>query len=277
MEQARYWMWGKRKSDLSSHDFASYGDSWEEKAFAEDAARALGGCTWPPRSYSCSFCRREFRSAQALGGHMNVHRRDRARLKQSSIPQDEDLPHNNVALQFPSQICTFLYNPSSDFSDPEVLASPSSHIRVSAPPRKANSDEEIPVLRFFSKRLEDYQKHIVSSTPASWPSLIAEKGTHVLDLYNEERKSNTLEPNIPVKDCATDDLAVYRTQMNESSSDEEVAGCKRRRIDLRPLTFLQKSSPVERCHPQLEVLEVRSSTIEELDLELRLGDAPKVK
>ncbi|XP_019191729.1 PREDICTED: uncharacterized protein LOC109186258 [Ipomoea nil] len=39
---------------------------------------------WPPRSYSCSFCKREFRSAQALGGHMNVHRRDRAKLKRSS-------------------------------------------------------------------------------------------------------------------------------------------------------------------------------------------------
>ncbi|BBM99956.1 protein MpSUP [Marchantia polymorpha subsp. ruderalis] len=29
---------------------------------------------WPPRSYTCSFCRREFCTAQALGGHMNVHR-----------------------------------------------------------------------------------------------------------------------------------------------------------------------------------------------------------
>lgn len=42
--------------------------------------------SWPPRSYTCSFCKREFRSAQALGGHMNVHRRDRARLRQSSPP-----------------------------------------------------------------------------------------------------------------------------------------------------------------------------------------------
>ncbi|WJX67685.1 hypothetical protein P8452_52131 [Trifolium repens] len=41
---------------------------------------------WPPRSYTCSFCRKEFKSAQALGGHMNVHRRDRARLRQSSPP-----------------------------------------------------------------------------------------------------------------------------------------------------------------------------------------------
>ncbi|TKW06241.1 hypothetical protein SEVIR_7G229800v4 [Setaria viridis] len=49
----------------------------------EDAADdndGLGGA-WPPRSYTCAFCRREFRSAQALGGHMNVHRRDRAKMR----------------------------------------------------------------------------------------------------------------------------------------------------------------------------------------------------
>nr|WNQ14363.1 transcriptional regulator SUPERMAN [Citrus jambhiri] len=54
-------------------------DSWEARAFAEDTGNIMG-TTWPPRSYTCTFCRREFRSAQALGGHMNVHRRDRARL-----------------------------------------------------------------------------------------------------------------------------------------------------------------------------------------------------
>lgn len=63
--------------------------SWEELAFARDAAGHLGGCVWPPRSYTCTFCRREFRSAQALGGHMNVHRRDRARLRQCASPSPE--------------------------------------------------------------------------------------------------------------------------------------------------------------------------------------------
>ncbi|KAJ0235236.1 transcriptional regulator RABBIT EARS [Hirschfeldia incana] len=60
--------------------------------FGEDRAFAVieeygggGGSMWPPRSYTCSFCGREFKSAQALGGHMNVHRRDRARLKQQSL------------------------------------------------------------------------------------------------------------------------------------------------------------------------------------------------
>ncbi|KAH7832978.1 hypothetical protein Vadar_001963 [Vaccinium darrowii] len=67
------WMWN---SNLKQDD-----DSWEVKAFEEDTNHAMG-TTWPPRSYTCTFCRREFRSAQALGGHMNVHRRDRARLHQ---------------------------------------------------------------------------------------------------------------------------------------------------------------------------------------------------
>ncbi|KMZ70351.1 hypothetical protein ZOSMA_1G03330 [Zostera marina] len=60
----------------------------------------LAGVSWPPRSYACSFCKREFRSAQALGGHMNVHRRDRARLRDSS-PWDPpssllDEPNSNT-------------------------------------------------------------------------------------------------------------------------------------------------------------------------------------
>lgn len=52
-----------------------------------------GFSIWPPRSYFCSFCKREFKSAQALGGHMNVHRRDRARLRQQQAqPQRLPLP-----------------------------------------------------------------------------------------------------------------------------------------------------------------------------------------
>ncbi|KAH7291831.1 hypothetical protein KP509_29G037400 [Ceratopteris richardii] len=74
---------GGRWNSISSPDNSSI--SWETRAFAEDASSLAAGI-WPPRAYPCSFCRREFRSAQALGGHMNVHRRDRARLRHSSPP-----------------------------------------------------------------------------------------------------------------------------------------------------------------------------------------------
>ncbi|XP_010508577.1 PREDICTED: transcriptional regulator SUPERMAN-like [Camelina sativa] len=56
---------------------------------------------WPPKNYICSFCRREFRSAQALGGHMNVHRRDRAKLRQ--IPSWLfELPQHHIPIANPN-------------------------------------------------------------------------------------------------------------------------------------------------------------------------------
>ncbi|XP_024369924.1 uncharacterized protein [Physcomitrium patens] len=67
--------WSKRMA-MNAPD----NESWEVRAFAEDTC--CSGAQWPPRSYSCSFCGREFRTAQALGGHMNVHRRERVHANQ---------------------------------------------------------------------------------------------------------------------------------------------------------------------------------------------------
>lgn len=41
------------------------------------------------KSYACTFCKRGFSNAQALGGHMNIHRRDRARIRQYSEDQNQ--------------------------------------------------------------------------------------------------------------------------------------------------------------------------------------------
>lgn len=80
------WTWNPRRNPSQKDE---EDDSWEVRAFAEDYTGSAAGSTWPPKSYSCSFCKREFRSAQALGGHMNVHRRDRAsrRLHRSLPPR----------------------------------------------------------------------------------------------------------------------------------------------------------------------------------------------
>ncbi|CAL5432769.1 unnamed protein product [Camellia sinensis] len=37
------------------------------------------------RSYDCIFCRRGFNTAQALGGHMNIHRKDKAKNNRSTM------------------------------------------------------------------------------------------------------------------------------------------------------------------------------------------------
>ncbi|KAG6437117.1 hypothetical protein SASPL_102027 [Salvia splendens] len=266
MEEARYWMWAKTKPEL-----AAYGDSWEEQAFAEDAAGALGGCVWPPRSYSCSFCRRDFRSAQALGGHMNVHRRDRARLKQSPSPTAPDiLPQN------PSQICTFLFNNPNpnpnQFPDSVPFVSPIPHvIRVFSPPTEEKNTLN---LRFLSSNVDKGEK---GDKPPSWSSFLSEK--RVDSVRNSEKKPAAADPDSRAEreDCVTEDLwmSLNLGGRRRETNDEEVASCKRRRIEEKPLGLL---SVVERCIPQPEVMKLCSAGGgDELDLELRLGDAPKVK
>ncbi|CAH8385437.1 unnamed protein product [Eruca vesicaria subsp. sativa] len=69
---------------------------------------------WPPKNYTCSFCRRDFRSAQALGGHMNVHRRDRAKLRQ--IPSWLFEPHHHIPVRNP--------NPNPNFSSSSSTTTP---------------------------------------------------------------------------------------------------------------------------------------------------------
>ncbi|XP_047324803.1 probable transcriptional regulator RABBIT EARS [Impatiens glandulifera] len=81
---SKYLMWIRSTNKNKVH----------QEAFSELDRAPFGGSgrelVWPPRSYSCGFCTRQFRSAQALGGHMNVHRRDRARLKHQDQDQDLD-------------------------------------------------------------------------------------------------------------------------------------------------------------------------------------------
>ncbi|XP_059428663.1 zinc finger protein 10-like [Corylus avellana] len=302
-EAAEYRMWAKRKHGLNP---LYNNNSWEEQAFAEDAAGgALGGCVWPPRSYSCSFCRREFRSAQALGGHMNVHRRDRARLKQSPPSFNETLHHNHQnhhhnpiqnnnsftsslgIHQYPSQVCTLVYNPNPNSPDhhhhhPGIVACPSSSSsRVSAPPN---------IIRLHSSSIvQEHQKSSPNiSPPPLWSNLVADKYfCNISDLKTEEEKnSRILESGCRAKgDYVTPDLSVSlnlvvcRSHHSVSGGKEESTGsCKRRRSDASPLPFFPKPRSVDdhsQHDLQSKVLEISPNSIEDLDLELRLGDRPQ--
>ncbi|XP_041008650.1 zinc finger protein JAGGED-like [Juglans microcarpa x Juglans regia] len=44
------------------------------------------------RSYECVFCKRGFTTAQALGGHMNIHRKDKGKASRPNI----SAPNNSV-------------------------------------------------------------------------------------------------------------------------------------------------------------------------------------
>ncbi|KAL4571988.1 hypothetical protein LXL04_018756 [Taraxacum kok-saghyz] len=80
------------------HRFKS---KWESNFIFDDRkdrdSTYQGLISLPQRNFTCSFCNKEYKSAQALGGHMNVHRRDRARLRLSSPPSSslDDRPNPN--------------------------------------------------------------------------------------------------------------------------------------------------------------------------------------
>ncbi|XWS74931.1 hypothetical protein CRYUN_Cryun01aG0040800 [Craigia yunnanensis] len=287
MEQAQYWMWMRRRHEfLKSHfqvSMNSLSDSWEEKAFAEDAAGSLGGYIWPPRSYSCSFCRREFRSAQALGGHMNVHRRDRARLKQYLSPNNEVVPHQNHNQNPESklphdQACT-LDHSTDDFdhnsTSPSIVASTFSASRVSALSTQENFSTPSIVQEQHKRQLfgsDSTAKRTLNNIVSSDSKPEAQKS---IKLVGEDSmclgSDDHVETNLSVGLNS-----VFFQNRPTVTCGEEAINYKRPKIAVSTLPFLvskEKYSPIE-----WQVLGFKpASSMEDLDLELRLGVLPKVK
>ncbi|KAE8670255.1 hypothetical protein F3Y22_tig00112159pilonHSYRG00100 [Hibiscus syriacus] len=139
-------MWYPKAQPLELDD-----DSWEVRAFAEDTGNVMG-TTWPPRSYTCTFCGREFHSAQALGGHMNVHRHDRARL-QKPHPGGLNLPSAKESATNGGMCLLYqLHNPNGVFTSPprnarsfppyppfDLMAATATSINIPVPPPALNS------------------------------------------------------------------------------------------------------------------------------------------
>lgn len=59
-------------------------ESSDEASSAEPASDDAGSQRRP--YFECTFCKRGFSSAQALGGHMNIHRKDRGRPRTTQPP-----------------------------------------------------------------------------------------------------------------------------------------------------------------------------------------------
>ncbi|XP_047981544.1 transcriptional regulator SUPERMAN-like [Salvia hispanica] len=79
------------------------------------------GFSWPQRNYSCSFCNKEYKSAQALGGHMNVHRRDRARMRLSPNPN----PNPSLSSSSSAMPSTAKLSPCNNVAHLAEISSPS--------------------------------------------------------------------------------------------------------------------------------------------------------
>ncbi|KAL0376749.1 UNVERIFIED_CONTAM: Transcriptional regulator TAC1 [Sesamum calycinum] len=62
------------------------------------------------RSYECTFCKRGFTNAQALGGHMNIHRKDKAKAKQKNLEE----PSNFQNIKHNENYANLRYFPQTD-------------------------------------------------------------------------------------------------------------------------------------------------------------------
>lgn len=64
----------------------SYQEDSNSKSSSEEIDQRSSDEIGTGRSYECVFCKRGFTTAQALGGHMNIHRKDRANNKTKITP-----------------------------------------------------------------------------------------------------------------------------------------------------------------------------------------------
>ncbi|XP_073062058.1 uncharacterized protein [Primulina eburnea] len=108
------------------------------------------------RFYECVFCKRGFDTAQALGGHMNIHRKDRARNKPTTpSKREEDCTGPRFYQQIPtSRIIDHNY---STYFSTGTSTTPSSE----NPPQKGGSMNDFD--RDRRKRTNQ------SINPGDWP------------------------------------------------------------------------------------------------------------
>ncbi|BFG14073.1 hypothetical protein CerSpe_003470 [Prunus speciosa] len=193
----------------------------------------INGFSWPPRSYTCSFCKREFRSAQALGGHMNVHRKDRARLK-NSPPIDG---------QYTSTIFNLNLKPNPN---PNFLStsSPSSSSSLVSP---FSSSLSLPSL--ISPPLPPPPPPPIFSVPSSENMKWVVGGT----LFNHPL-------NLKASDLSTK-LKGAKSLCGVGQEDQE--GCIK--------TLKKAADPHQILRLDLEIGMFGDTNKEDLDLELRLG------
>ncbi|KAJ1287318.1 hypothetical protein BS78_02G000700 [Paspalum vaginatum] len=229
--------------------------SWEELAFARDAAGHLGGCVWPPRSYTCTFCRREFRSAQALGGHMNVHRRDRARLRQCASPSPPD--HDVVG------------------QEPAISMAAADH-------RHLLQLQESPLFRAKAVLVSgpkatcyDHQTTSNKEEPAAVITTTTTSPSYISTVIKETK--NKVAISIPAATAGSKEAAAVISEEEEIVVPERR---KRRRVDQpppppRPFLLWPLASSPERVQHDAKLPQVITNpslnSLQEVDLELRLG------
>ncbi|KAK1374698.1 transcriptional regulator SUPERMAN-like [Heracleum sosnowskyi] len=89
---------------------SNHHDQWVSSVDQEVDQQELDYSDGIGRSYQCVFCKRGFTTAQALGGHMNIHRKDRAKTRPAASSTNFDnnkKEENNTGPRFYQPISSY--------------------------------------------------------------------------------------------------------------------------------------------------------------------------
>lgn len=123
---------------------------------AADPANGKYNHWWPSQAYHCTFCPRVFRTAQALGGHMNIHRRERAFANDTGTHR-RDSPTNSI-LSRSSSLPSSLFGGSSHAPSTSRMEHCYANRRIAPAPDSTHS----------VAKLEDGSSGNNISDPLSW-------------------------------------------------------------------------------------------------------------
>lgn len=120
----------------------------EETDQPEEPSRDSSGTG---RSYECTFCKRGFTNAQALGGHMNIHRKEKAKAKQHSQHQKskEDLHYMSSSRYFAPIISSDIHQPRPQNYHPSTFG-PQLNYQFYLPPPNPSFPQGQSIQRFES-------------------------------------------------------------------------------------------------------------------------------
>ena len=103
------------------------------------------------RSYECTFCKRGFTNAQALGGHMNIHRKDRAKTKQLTSSSSISNKSNKDCIPSRYTSRPVSHEPSEYFTVLESQSQRNNHMYFQ--PSSASSGRHVPHVNFHQSDL----------------------------------------------------------------------------------------------------------------------------